>query len=298
MKPVYLSILLAFCSPIVVYATDDFASQMSSITQSAVAQVGKQMAVKINLSGKQRMLIQKMSKEAVFASLGINTEQNKKNLSSSIALFEETLAGLQNGNSQLALSKTDDQEIGAQLDKVQQLWNEFKPNLEKIISNGDDKAALANIAQMNLPLLFAMDKVVASYAQNSGSNLSDLATVLNLSGKQRMLTQKMTKELSLVAKGLDESENRVKLHTTMQLFDQTLKGLLKGDKDLDLPETTDDVIRKQLTVVQGYWNDLKPLIEAVDTSNQSLQKVGQLNLTVLHEMDKAVKMYENQSKSL
>ncbi|MCK4442577.1 MAG: type IV pili methyl-accepting chemotaxis transducer N-terminal domain-containing protein, partial [Sulfurovaceae bacterium] len=48
-------------------------------------------------------------------------------------------------------------------------------------------------------------------------------TVINLAGKQRMLTQKMTKEALFIAKGIDVKENIENLKKTVSLFDKTLK---------------------------------------------------------------------------
>ncbi len=51
-------------------------------------------------------------------------------------------------------------------------------------------------------------------------------TVINLAGKQRMLTQKMSKEALFIAKGIDVEKNKESLKKTAELFDKTLKGLI------------------------------------------------------------------------
>ena len=58
---------------------------------------------------------------------------------------------------------------------------------------------------------------------------SEYATVINLAGRQRMLTQKMSKEVLLVALGHDADANKANLRNTASLFDRTLKGLKDGD---------------------------------------------------------------------
>ncbi len=299
MKRLYLVTLLSLCLPIASYAENnlaDFASEMNAITKSAFAEMDQQMAVKINLAGKQRMLSQKMTKEALLISLNIDTDNNKKNLEASATLFDKTLTGLKVGDDSLGLTKTDNTSILKQLDKVSTLWNDFKTNIESTISKGSSEEALNNIATQNLPLLSAMNKAVYMYAGASGADLNKLANVINLSGKQRMLTQKMSKELLLAAKGIDKSENLEKLKATTELFDKTLKGLLDGDKGLGLPKTSDEKIRKQLGTVKELWDELKPIFEKADTSPETLEKVAKLNLPLLSEMNKAVKMYEEQSK--
>lgn len=123
----------------------------------------------------------------------------------------------------------------------------------------------------------------------------EMAVVINLAGKQRMLTQKMSKEVFLIALDIDVEANTKNLHNTSALFDKTLKGLLHGDKDLGLVGTTDPKIVHQLKRVDGLWISFKTNIDAVlggDKSGPVLEKIAKENLPLLTEMNKAVKMYE------
>ena len=67
-----------------------------------------------------------------------------------------------------------------------------------------------------------------------GPTAAEYGTVLNLSGKQRMLTQKMSKEIMLIAMGVDVGGNLKNLAATSALFDKTLKGLRDGDQEAAL----------------------------------------------------------------
>lgn len=260
---------------------------------AAVSQTKQQSGVVINLAGKQRMLTQKMSKEVFFIAKGIDVSKNTENLKKTEALFDKTLTGLINGDSTLNLPKTENKEILAQLQKVSDLWKPFKANIDSVIAGKADKAILEAIAKENLPLLKEMNKAVQMYTKASGSKLDpQMAKTINLAGKQRMLTQKMTKELLLIANGIDVEGNKANLKKTAGLFEKTLNGLIKGDSDLGLEPTKDAAIAKQLEMVQQIWADYKPIVEAADTSDASLKKAEKLNLPLLKEMNKAVKMYE------
>jgi len=260
---------------------------------SVQAATKQEMAVVINLAGKQRMLTQKMSKEALLIAKGIEVDANKANLQKTAGLFDKTLTGLILGDSGLGLPKTEDAKIVVQLEKVSVLWNNFKPSIDAILRGDTSKAVLEKIAQENLPLLKNMNAAVQMYAKAGGSTLDPaMATTINLAGKQRMLTQKMTKELLLVANNVAADANKKNLGKTTALFDRTLKGLLDGDKDLGLPGTKDAAIRDQLAVVQKLWSDYRPVLAAVDTTDAGLAKAAQLNLPLLKNMNKAVKMYE------
>ena len=267
---------------------------MASGSQAATKE---EMGATINLAGKQRMLTQKMSKEALLTAKGIDADGNQANLGKTAALFDKTLTGLSAGDASLGLPETTDPAIQKQLEVVKTLWVEFKASVNAVVGGDTSAEVLGKIATQNLPLLKEMNKAVQMYAKASGSTLDPaVATTINLSGKQRMLTQKMTKELLLVASGIDADANKANLGKTVALFQSTLTGLLDGDEGLGLPGTKDQAIRDQLAVVQGLWEQYEPVLDAIDTSDAGLTKAAELNLPLLKEMNKAVKMYEKDAK--
>ncbi len=280
MKKLLSIVAIGVCLSVVTFAEDAKAD-----TKSAVTQTKQQSGTVINLAGKQRMLTQKMSKEALFMAKGIDADANKASLIKTEELFDKTLKGLINGDKDLNLPKTGNKEILAQLDKVSKLWTSFKASIDKVVAGKSDKATLEAIAKENLPLLKNMNQAVGMYAKNSGSKLDpEMAKTINLAGKQRMLTQKMTKELLLVANGIDADANKENAKKTGELFESTLKSLTDKCKNPD--------IKKQLEAVAKLWENYKPIIEKVDTSDASLKKAEELNMPLLKEMNKAVKMFE------
>jgi len=252
---------------------------------AAVSQTKQQSGVVINLAGKQRMLTQKMSKEAFYIAKGIDAEANTENLKKTSALFDKTLKGLVDGDSSLNLPKTENKEILAQLQKVTDLWAPFKTNIDKVIAGKADKATLEAIAKENLPLLKNMNAAVQMYAKASGSKLApEMAKKINVAGRQRMLTQKMTKELLLVANGIDADANKENIKKTAALFDKTLGELIAGCKKAD--------IKAQFEGVKKIWAEYAPIVNGADTSDEALKKAEKLNMTLLKESNKAVKMLE------
>jgi len=279
MKRVLSAIALSACLTLSVQA------QTETTTKAETTQTKQQSGTVINLAGKQRMLTQKMSKEALFIAKGIDAKANTESLKKTAELFDKTLKGLVAGDESLKLPKTTNKEILAQLETVSKLWATFKPNIDKVADGKSDKATLEAIAKENLPLLKNMNKAVQMYAKASGSKLDpEMAKTINLAGKQRMLTQKMTKELLLVANGIDAKANAENCKKTGELFESTLKDLTDKCKN--------DEIKKQLEVVAKLWGDYKAIIEKADTSEASLKKAEELNIPLLKNMNKAVKMYE------
>jgi len=281
MKKIFSIVAIGACLSMSLVASDAVKAE----AKTAVTQTKQQSGIVINLAGKQRMLTQKMSKEALFMAKGIDADKNKASLTKTAELFDKTLKGLVAGDKELNLPKTENKEILAQLTKVTGLWTPFKANIDKVVAGKSDKATLEAIAKENLPLLKNMNQAVGMFAKASGSKLDpEMAKTINLAGKQRMLTQKMTKELLLVANGIDAEANKANAKKTGELFETTLKGLTDKCKN---PE-----IKKQLTKVATLWTGYKEIVVKADTSDASLKKAEELNMPLLKEMNKAVKMFE------
>jgi hypothetical protein len=262
--------------------------------------------VVLNLSGKQRMLTQKMSKEVMLIALNVDTDKNLQNLTATAALFDKTLKGLRDGDASLNLPPTTSKRIIKQLDKINtRHWQGFNKTIQEILAAKTvSKAQVQLIATANLPLLKQMNKCVKLYEKDASSAglKADpgLAVTINLAGKQRMLTQKMSKEFLLVAYGYDTENNKLNLFETATLFERTLQGLQNGDPTLDLPGTSNNAIRAQLQVVTKLWTAFKPIIEKAATSEtlptaDEINILAHQNLPLLKEMNKSVKMFEKEA---
>ncbi len=266
----------------------------------------KEYGVIINLAGKQRMLTQKMSKEALLITVGINEVENRRNLQSTMDLFTKTLKGLEHGDNSLGLPNLYDKQIINQLKNVKLLFNELAPLFTKVIKGSklsDDE--LYFLRDKNIPLLLAMNKAVKMYERKARAVMVEetaLNIIINLSGKQRMLTQKMTKEFLFIKLGIDMDANKMVIRETVAVFDKVLQGLENGDSDLGLVKTKDGDILKQLKRVRKLWDGFKPVVNKASVvtpdkiSINNVVAAAEMNLIILDEMDKAVTMYEALAK--
>ncbi len=245
----------------------------------------------LHLGGKQRMYTQKMCKEILLIAKGVDVEANKRNLQRTIALFDRTLDGLVHGNARLRLAKTTNPAIVEQLDKVDNLWQAFRQTVEMVIDGNTSPAILKKLTSQNMPLLENLNKALSMYEKESGLTLeASQARTINLAGKQRMLTQKMTKEFLLMANGIAPDENQAKLQESIHQFERTLKGLLDGDDALGLSGTRNGAIRAKLKSVRRIWKQYKPILAKSDISQDDLAEMSRLNVDLLTEVDNTVKM--------
>jgi methyl-accepting chemotaxis protein len=118
------------------------------------------------------------------------------------------------------------------------------------------------------------------------------ANIVDVAGRQRMLTQKMTKEKLLIISKIDEKENKKKLKNTISVFDSSLNMLIKGNPQKKIATPTDKNIKEQLKKVSSIWSKLKPIYSSDKVGKKELSTIISQNPILLKEMDKVVKMSE------
>ena len=225
----------------------------------------------INLAGKQRMLTQKMSKEALLIGKGIDMEKTQKALRQTIALFDTTLKGLLYGDRNLKLPKTEDKEIIKELQSIRSLWREFKVFIDRVAHGKFKRTALKAIEMGNIPLLKSMDHVVNMYEEKYKSQLSDkTATTINLAGKERMLVQKITKELLLIAHNLESNTYMNSLKEGGNFFKDSLFKLVNNKEAMNNPE-----IVKEIQDIKILWDEYEKSIMNTELSKEGVHKFNQ-----------------------
>ncbi len=134
-------------------------------------------------------------------------------------------------------------------------------------------------------------------------NQENDSTVINVAGRQRMLTQKMSKEAMTIKAGLSVEKCRATLIETHDLFDMSLNALINGNSAMNIPPTTNSKILGQLNKVKALWVDFSNQIKTVanpssnsEAINAAIEKIKTQNIPLLKEMNKAVGMYADESQ--
>ena len=136
--------------------------------------------------------------------------------------------------------------------------------------------------------------------------------VINLAGRQRMLSQKIAKEALLLATamaaGKDVSEEKVGLDGTVQVFESTLKALANSGfapktlnptgPQVQLPYPS-EAVRDQLLFVEKKWVVTKALMrDVLQPDGHNLAKeFSASSVVVLKEMNKGVGMLQVEAEA-
>ena len=152
-----------------------------------------------------------------------------------------------------------------------------------------------------LALFFVIGLINAVIIYSVITQQKSTSRAINLAGRQRMLSQKMTKEVFLAHDAEADLKERVAdIEKTVALFDTTLQGLLQGDADQQqLQAVGEGDTRQKLLEVQQLWQEFSGGIKAFIASpkdsreqQEALVLIRAKNLPLLKSMDEAVSLYE------
>jgi nitrate/nitrite-specific signal transduction histidine kinase len=151
-------------------------------------------------------------------------------------------------------------------------------------------------------LIVTMFTVIFSTIYLNKKTSKDSLTI-NIAGKQRMLTQKITKNIYHINQSKDA--NFVDLDKAVSSFEFGLNTLKDGNKLLEITDAPTPDIRNQISNIIVLWNSFKKNIEefksGVINNNQSLKSASMRYVIVsndelLLEVDKLVTLFTKHSE--
>jgi hypothetical protein len=239
----------------------------------------------INTSGKQRMLTQRMGKTYMYIGMNVNTEAAAREKSNSVILFEENL--------KILLTFTPTEKIKTLLLKEEALWKEYK----KLVVSEVTKENAKLILESNTTILNACDDVVKAYVEYAstlqkevdGVSAGIIAENINTSGRQRMLSQRLTFYYAAYVWGVAESATALRLKNLAEFLQQNFSRLITS-------EVNTSEIDDAIAGVVGDWREIeekcvKDNCFTFENKGVEVGKMYSFSTTVLGKMDKITAMY-------
>ena len=148
--------------------------------------------------------------------------------------------------------------------------------------------------------IILMTSIIITTIYLNEKNKKD-AQVINIAGKQRMLTQKISKNIFYIYHNNKQSYNELD-DATIE-FMHNLNSLKYGNNQLDIYKASTDMIEKQISKVEILWNnfylsinEFKKILDSKDDTTEqkfknSIDSIYTINTILLNEVDILVSMY-------
>lgn len=227
----------------------------------------------INKAGRQRMLSQRMAKAWLAMGQGVDVRRAEKILFDSMAWFDRQFVELK------AYAPTPD--IEATYKALEPVWADYKAAL---VGAPPDRSAAPLLLSLDAKVLKLAHQGTVQLEQYSGKAVGKL---VNVAGRQRMLSQRTAKFYLSQCWGAAVPEQIRELNTARQEFAQALQTLMTA------PQATSG-IKQELELARQQWIFFDNALSRVGErsgSNQHAAEVFASSENILQVMDKVTSLY-------
>lgn len=239
----------------------------------------------VNISGKQRMLTQRMGKIYLYLLYNPSDFKAKKDLKISKIIFEKQLSILQKNAGEL---KTKNR-----ANTVSETWSKYK----EIVDAAPSKKNAEKVINTNTTMLKQANSLVeAIILESEGSTGSssdsyiaeedaELKSIINKSGRQRMLSQRLA--LYYFA-----NKPELKNKKTENVLKEVYMELDNALNDLLLSSFNNDRIDNALGEVTVMWENIKENKEKLFKQGYNDQEVYKLSNSLTKIFNRITNLYE------
>ncbi len=190
----------------------------SILTSSLFAIDIKNIYDAVDIAGKQRMFTQRMLKDYAMIGMKNSFGNADKDLNITISEFEDHLNSLSD--------YTKNSKIKDSTKKAKEVWLPIK----KILLSPPSRDKVVELQESLDELLSLSNKTTGLFAKETGK---ESGKIVDMSGRQRMLSQRMASLYMLKVWGINDSKFQEKMKSAMHLFKSSLETLKHSELNTD-----------------------------------------------------------------
>ena len=164
----------------------------------------------VDVAGKQRMFTQRMLKDYAMIGMENSFGNPREDLNKTMIAFEDHLEALS--------GYTQNTDIQKSAKEVKTLWKPIK----KVLGKTPQKSLITQLQNDLEALLKESNHLTGLFAKATGEQSGE---IINISGRQRMLSQRMAGLYMIKAWGIEDKNFEKKMRDAMTLFKTSLERL-------------------------------------------------------------------------
>ena len=226
----------------------------------------------INKAGRQRMLSQRMAKAYLQLGQQVDPDRSRRVLDASVASFDRQLVELKN--------YAPTPEIRDTYQKLEKAWLAYK---DVLVGSAPSQEGGRRVMVLNEEVLALAQQGATQLEKQSGSTAGRL---VNLAGRERMLSQRLAKFYQATAWGIAPASAAGELEKARREFAEALQALVNA------PANTPP-IKDGLELVRQQWLFFdQALAQRANGDHKQAQAVATTSERILEEMESVVGLYE------
>lgn len=233
------------------------------------------LATAINRAGRMRALSQRASKAYVQGALGILTERARDIAHTTHSLVTSGLNDLNRGSAPTEVAP------------LLKILEQRSQALLSLTSQEARRESVAEVVRLADAMLVSAEDLTRGYEKTATQSA---ARVVNVAGRQRMLSQRAARAYFLLGAGQTGQEIRTQLDETRKAFAESLAFLQASA--VSTPH-----IRNELELAKGQWVFFDTALQKAPTPS-SLQVVATTSERVYEVMDNLTAMYDQVVRDL